>query len=62
MELKHKDVNVEHVQKFSWKIRYFYVKHESDLLLKIIGKKEFSIYLRQVGWNLHSMFSSLQAC
>ena len=59
MVLKHKDVNVEHVQKFPWKIRYFYLKHEWDLLLKIIGKKEF---LRQGGWNLHSMFSSLQAC
>ena len=45
MVLKHKDVTVGHVPKFlSKKTTYFcfYLKHGGDLLVKIIGKKQFS--------------------
>ena len=47
MALKHKDVTVGHVPKFLSKITYFYFKHGGDLLLKIIGKKQFSIDIPQ---------------
>ena len=64
MALKHKDVTVGHVPKFLSKITYFYLKHGRNLLVKIIGKKQFSKDLTQGGegrWNSpFSMFSSLQ--
>ena len=54
--MKDKDVTVEHVPKFLSKITYFYLKHGGDILVKIIGKKQFSKDLPQGGMELPVLY------
>ena len=42
--LKQKDVVVGHIPKFLSKITYFYLKHGGDVLVEIIGKRQYSRY------------------
>ena len=55
--LKHKDVTVGHLPKLLSKITHFYLKHDGDLLVKImIGKKQFSKDLPQEGKELPALY------
>ena len=57
MPLKHKDVTVGYVPKFLLEITYLlYLKHGGDLLVKIIGKKQFSKELSQDGMKLLALY------
>ena len=56
MALKHKEVIVRHVPKLLSKITYFYLKHDGDLLARIIGKKQFSKNLPQGGMELPILY------
>ena len=49
MARKHKDVTVGHVPEFISKVTYFYfyLKHGRDLLVQVIGNKQFSKDLPQ---------------
>ena len=54
--LKQKDVIVGHIPKFLSKITYFYLKHDGDLLVEIIGKRQYSRDLPQGGMELPALY------
>ena len=54
--LKQKDVIVGHIPKFLSKITYFYLKHSGDLLVEIIGKRQYSRDLPQDGMELPALY------
>ena len=54
--LKQKDVIVGHIPKFLSKITYFYLKHGGDLLVEIIGKRQYSRDLPQGGMELPALY------
>ena len=54
--LKQKDVTVGHIPKFLSKITYFYLKHGGDLLVEIIGKRQYSRDLPQGGMELPALY------
>ena len=54
--LKQKDVIIGHIPKFLSKITYFYLKHGGDLLVEIIGKRQYSRDLPQGGMELAALY------
>ena len=54
--LKQKDVIVGHIPKFLSKVTYFYLKHGGDLLVEIIGKRQYSRDLPQGGMELPALY------
>ena len=54
--LKQKDVIVGHIPKFLFKTTYFYLKHGGDLLVEIIGKRQYSRDLPQGGMELPALY------
>ena len=54
--LKQKDVIVGHIPKFLSKITYFYLKHGGDLLVEIIGKRQYSRDLPPGGMELPALY------
>ena len=54
--LEQKNVIVGHIPKFLSKITYFYLKHGGDLLVKIIGKRQYSRDLSQGGMELPALY------
>ena len=56
MAPKHKDVTVGHVPKFPLKITDFYLRCGGDLLVKMIGKKQFSKDLPLQGMELPTLY------
>ena len=54
--LEKKNVIVGHIPKFLSKITYFYLKHGGDLLVKIIGKRQYSRDLPQGGMELPALY------
>ena len=54
--LKQKDVIVGHIPKSLSKITYFYLKHDGDLLVEIIGKRQYSRDLPQGGMELPALY------
>ena len=54
--LKQKDAIDGHIPKFLSKITYFYLKHGGDLLVEIIGKRQYSRDLPQGGMELAALY------
>ena len=54
--LKQKDVIVGHIPKFLSKITYFYLKHGGDLLVEIIGMRQYYRDLPQGGMELPALY------
>ena len=54
--LTQKDVIVGHIPKFLSKKTYFYLKHGADLLVEIIGKRQYSRDLPQGGMELPALY------
>ena len=54
--LKQKDVIVGHIPKFLSKITYFNLKHGGDLLVEIIGKRQYSKDVPQGGMELPALY------
>ena len=54
--LKQKNVIVGHIPKFLSKITYFHLKHGGDLLVEIIGKRQYSRDLPQGGMELPALY------
>ena len=56
--LTQKDVIDGHIPKFLSKITYFYLKHGGDLLVEIIGKRQYSRDHPQGGMELPALYVS----
>ena len=54
--LKQKNVIVGHIPKFLSKITHFYLKYGGDLLVEIIGKRQYSRDLPQGGMELPAIY------
>ena len=48
---------VGHIPKFLFKITYFYLKHGGELLVEVIGKRQYSRDLPQGGMELPALYN-----